>query len=199
MAEKNIPAWVKPALEFGPLVLFFIGYLRLKGQNFEIAGGSYDGFIIVTALFIPLILLSTGLMWWLTGVISKMQVMTAVLVTVFGGLTVWLNDERFIKMKPTIIYLIFGGGLAVGLLQGKSYLEYMMGELMPLQPEGWAKLTQRMMLFFFGLAILNEAIWRGFSTETWVYFKTFGLTAALFIFLMSQYALIEKYGIDKDA
>ena len=123
-----------------------------------------------------------------------MQIATLILVTVFGGLTVYFNDERFFKMKPTIIYLLFGGALGVGLLRGKSYLEYMMGELMPLKPEGWMILTKRMMMFFFILAILNELIWRSQSTDVWVSFKTFGLPVAIFAFFMTQGGLLTKFG-----
>lgn len=196
MSEKQISPILKQGLELGPIILFFVAYLFFKDDTFTIGGTEYDGFILVTALFVPLILASTGILWWLTGSLNKMQVMTAVLVTFFGGLTVWLNDDRFIKMKPTLIYLIFGGALGVGLLQGQSYLRYLMGEMIPMQPEGWMKLTKRMCAFFFGLAILNEVIWRGFSTETWVYFKTFGLTAAVFAFFITQAGLFQTYAVE---
>ncbi|MEC9311638.1 MAG: septation protein IspZ, partial [Pseudomonadota bacterium] len=123
MSEKRkVNPWVKTGLELGPIVLFFAAYLKLKDRIFTIGGTEYEGFILVTAAFIPLILLSTAVLWKLTGHLSRMQVMTAVLVTVFGGLSVWLNDDRFFKMKPTLIYLIFGGLLGVGLLRGESWL-----------------------------------------------------------------------------
>jgi intracellular septation protein len=118
-------------------------------------------------------------------------------VTAFGGMTVWLNDDRFIKMKPTLIYLIFGGLLSIGLLRGQSYLRVVMQEALPMQDAGWMILTRRVTAFFFGLAVLNEVIWRGFSTEIWVYFKTFGLTAALFAFFMMQGRLLAKYALQK--
>ncbi len=199
MAEKSeINPFLKSALEFGPIVLFFVAYLRLKDRVFTIGGTEYEGFIIVTAAFIPLLIASTGILWWLTGKLSRMQVATVVLVVLFGGLSVWLNDERFFKMKPTMIYLLFGGLLAFGLLRGQSYLKYVMEEMMPLEDAGWMILTRRLMLFFFGLALANEVIWRGFTTETWVYFKTFGLTAAMFAFFMFQARLFQTYGADKD-
>ena len=97
-----------------------------RGTSYKLGGSEYDGFILVTALFVPLLLVSTAILWKLTGKISPMQIMTAVLVTVFGGLTVWLNDDRFIKMKPTLIYLIFAGILGFGLLRGQSYLRLVM-------------------------------------------------------------------------
>ncbi len=195
MSARKINPMLKLALELGPVVLFFIGFSRLKDETFHIFGHQSSGFIVMTAAFIPLLLLSTGLLWWLTGKLSKMQIATLVLVIVFGGLSVWLNDERFFKMKPTMIYLLFGVILGIGLLRGQSYLKLVMEEALPMQPEGWMILTRRVTGFFFALALANEAIWRNFSTETWVTFKTFGLTAALFLFFMTQARLFEKYGL----
>ena len=197
MAEDKLPKWVKPLLELGPIVAFFVAYMRLKESIFTIGGSDYQGFIVVTGLFIPLLLFTTAILWRLTGKISPMQIMTVVLVTIFGGLTVWLNDPSFIKMKPTIIYLLFGGILGIGLLRGQSYLRVIMQDLIPLENTGWMILTRRFTAFFFGLALANEAVWRSFSTDTWVYFKTFGLTAALFAFFMMQSALRSKYAIGK--
>ena len=199
MAERrDVNPFLKTALEMGPVLVFFVSYLWLKDRVFEIGGTEYDGFIVVTAAFIPLLILSTGALWALTGKLSRMQVATLVLVVVFGGLSVWLNDDRFFKMKPTMIYLIFGGLLGVGLLRGRSYLRYVMEEMMPLDDAGWMLLTRRLMLFFFGLALANEVIWRMFSTETWVYFKTFGLTAAIFVFFMTQGGLFARHGTGQD-
>lgn len=197
MEPRKIHPVLKMVLELGPIVLFFIGYLRLKDQTFAFNGTTYDGFIVVTAAFIPLLIVTTGILWALTGKLSKMQIATVVLVVVFGGLSVWLNDERFFKMKPTLIYLLFGGILGVGLLRGQSYLRLVLDEALPLQPEGWMILTRRITAFFFGLAAANEIVWRFFSTETWVSFKTFGLTLALFAFFMAQGKLLQKYGIEK--
>ncbi|QFT60424.1 Intracellular septation protein [Sulfitobacter sp. THAF37] len=196
--HREVNPFLKSALEYGPILLFFIAYLRLKDRSFTIAGTEYDGFIVVTAAFIPLLVAATGAMWALTGKLNRMQVATVILVVVFGGLSVWLNDDRFFKMKPTMIYLLFGGILAVGLLRGQSYLKYVMEEMMPLQDGGWMLLTRRLMLFFFGLAVANELIWRSFATETWVYFKTFGLPVAMFGFFMLQGKLFQQYGVDKD-
>ncbi|MBD3678419.1 MAG: septation protein IspZ [Rhodobacteraceae bacterium] len=198
MSERQVNPVLKSALELGPILLFFVAYIKLRDEIFMISGTEYSGFIVVTALFIPLIAISTFLLWWLTGKLAKMQIVTLVLVVVFGGLTVWLNDERFFKMKPTIIYLLFGGMLGMGLMRGQSYLEYVMEGMMPLKPEGWMKLTRRLTAFFFGLAVLNEVIWRTMSTDAWVNFKTFGLTAALFLFFMAQAGLLQEYGIEDE-
>jgi intracellular septation protein len=197
MSDDKLPKWVKPLLEFGPVIAFFVAYMRMKETVYTIAGSDYQGFIVVTALFVPLLLICTAVLWKLTGKISPMQIMTVVLVTVFGGLTVWLNDDRFIKMKPTLIYLIFGGILGVGLLRGQSYLRVVMQEALPMQDAGWMILTRRATGFFFSLAVLNEVIWRSFSTDIWVYFKTFGLTVALFAFFMMQGTLLAKYAVHK--
>jgi len=199
MAEKKINPILKLVLELGPVVAFFIAYGRLKDQVFTIAGTDYSGFIVVTAAFIPVLILSTGVMWSLTGKLSKMQVATVVLVVVFGGLSVWLRDERFFKMKPTMIYLLFAAILGFGLLRGKSYLKVVMEEALPMQTEGWMILTRRVTAFFLVLAVANEVVWRTMSTDVWVNFKTFGLTAALFVFFMAQGKLMEKFGVKDEA
>ncbi len=198
MAEKKINPMAKLALELGPIILFFVLYLRLRDRTFDIGGTEYSGFILVTAIFIPLIAVSTFILYRLTGKLAKMQIATLILVVIFGGLTVYFNDERFFKMKPTMIYLLFGCTLGIGLLRGKSYLQFMMGEVMPLRDEGWIKLTRRITFFFFALAILNEIVWRSMSTDAWVSFKTFGLTAAIFAFFMFQGGLLSKYGVESD-
>lgn len=193
---RKVNPIVKLVLELGPVVAFFIAFGRVKDQTFTVAGTEYSGFIAVTAGFIALIILTSGILWALTGKLSKMQMMTLVLVVVMGGLSVWLNDPQFIKMKPTLLYIFFGGVLAVGLYQGKSYLKVVMEEAMPLEHEGWMILTRRLAAFFIALAVANELVWRLMSTEVWVNFKTFGLTLAVFGFFMAQGKLFEKYGIE---
>jgi intracellular septation protein len=196
--EKKISGKLKMALEFGPVALFFVAYLKLKDEVFTIGGTEYDGFILVTAGFVPLIIASSLILWKLTGKLSKMQIVTLVLVVVFGGLSVWFNDDRFFKMKPTLIYLLFGGVLGIGLLRGQSYLKFAMEEVLPMEAEGWMILTRRICGFFLVLALLNELVWRTQSTETWVYFKTFGLSAAVFLFFMTQGAIFQKYAIEEE-
>ncbi|XDA99383.1 inner membrane-spanning protein YciB [Sulfitobacter sp. LCG007] len=197
-APRKINPWLKAALEFGPILVFFVAYLRVKERTFILGGTEYDGFILVTAAFVPLLVASTLVLWRLTGHLSRMQVATMVLVVVFGGLSVWLNDDRFFKMKPTIIYLLFGGILAFGLLRGKSYLKYVMEEAIPLRDQGWMILTKRLMGCFFALAVLNELVWRTMSTDAWVYFKTFGLTIAVFAFFITQGKLLQTYAVEQD-
>tara|TARA_Y100000739_G_scaffold157139_1_gene135766 strand:+ start:31 stop:630 length:600 start_codon:yes stop_codon:yes gene_type:complete len=196
MTKRNINPLLKMVLELGPIILFFVLYLRIKDDVFPIGGVEYQGFIVATGVFIPVLLLTIAIMWVLTRKIARMQVVTAILVVLFGGLTIWFNDDRFFKMKPTIVYLIFGGLLGFGLLRRKSYLEYVMEDMLPLEPEGWMILTKRVSIFFLLLAITNEIVWRNMSTNSWVNFKTFGLTGALFLFFISQSNLIRKYTKD---
>lgn len=191
---RPISPGLKLALELGPIAAFFAGYVALKDRVFSLGGTEYDGFIVVTAAFIPVMLLTTGILWRLTGRLSRMQVATVALVVVFGGLSVWLNDERFFKMKPTVIYLLFAALLGAGLWRGQSWLRLVMEEALPLSPEGWMILTRRLALFFAGLALANEAVWRLMSTEAWVNFKTFGLTFAMFAFFMAQGQLLKRHG-----
>lgn len=196
--EKPLPGWVKPVLELGPVLLFFAGYVYLKDETFTVGGTEYAGFIVVTALFIPLILASTAALWALTGKLSQMQIVTAVLVTVFGGLSVWLNDERFFKMKPTLIYALFAAVLFFGVWRGRSYLAMVLSEAMPLTHEGWMILTRRMAWFFVALALTNEVVWRLLSTDTWVNFKTFGLPVAMFAFFIAQAGLLKAHSTEED-
>ncbi|MBU2868551.1 inner membrane-spanning protein YciB [Pacificibacter marinus] len=198
MTEKNVKPWVKTALEMGPVLAFFVGFIVLKDREFVVAGETYTGFIAMTALFVPLLMLSTFVLWRLTGKLSAMQIMTLVLVTVFGGLTIFLNDERFFKMKPTMIYALFAGILGFGLLRGQSYLRVVMGEMMPMDHAGWMKLTLRIALLFLALAVANELVWRNLSTETWVKFKTFGLPIVMFGFFMTQSGLLARHTIAPD-
>jgi len=196
MAGKKVNPWLKVALELGPVLVFFIAFGRFKDQTVVLGGTEYGGFIIATAIFVPLIALTTAVLWRLTGKLAPMQIATLVLVLVFGGLSVWFNDERFFKMKPTMIYLLFAGVLGFGLLKGKSYLAMVMDEAMPLEHEGWMILTRRLALFFAALAVLNEVVWRTMSDQAWVNFKTFGLTAAVFLFFMTQTGVFKRYEVE---
>ncbi len=192
-ADKKINPIVKAVLELGPVLLFFVMFGRMKDQTYIFGGTEYSGFIVTTAAFIALICLTTGILWALTGHLSRMQILTLVLVVVMGGLSVWLNDERFIKMKPTLLYLIFAAVLGFGLLRGQSYLSAVLDAALPLREEGWMILTKRLALFFVGLAVANELVWRLMSDAAWVNFKTFGLTFAMFAFFLSQSKLLEAY------
>ena len=199
MSEKAVAPWLKSTLELGPVLGFFAAYVWLKDEVYTVGGVDYDGFIAVTALFIPVILASMAVLWWLTGKLSPMQVLTAVLVIVFGGLTVWLNDERFLKVKPTIINLILAGVLFAGLLRGRSLLSMVLSEAIPMDEAGWMILTRRMAWFFVASAAANEAVWRTQSTEFWVTFETFVLPGAMFVFFISQAGLMKRHALEDDA
>lgn len=193
--KAKVNPMLKMALELGPVLLFFLVFGRLKEKTFNILGTDYSGFIVTTALFVGLIIVTSAILWRLEGKLSKMQLVTLVIVIVMGGLSIWLNDERFIKMKPTLIYAFFAGALLIGLLRGQSYLELVMQDAFPMTSEGWMVLTRRFVAFFILLALANEGVWRSFSTETWVTFKTFALTAAPMIFIAAQFRLFEKFGL----
>ena len=196
MSERTVSPWVKTTLELGPVLGFFLAYVWLKDETYTVGGTEYGGFIAVTAVFIPVILLCMAVLWKLTGKLSPMQVLTAVLVVVFGGLTVWLNDERFLKVKPTIVNLLLGGILFAGLLRGKSLLSIVLSEAMPMDPEGWLILTRRMAWFFVASAAANELVWRTQTTEFWVTFETFFLPGSMFVFFISQAGLIQRHTIE---
>jgi len=193
---RQVNPWLKLGLEFGPLIAFFVAFTRLKDETVTVAGTEYGGFVVATALFIPLLAATTLALWRLTGKIAAMQIVTLVLVVVFGGLTVWLNDDRFFKMKPTLIYLLFAAVLGVGLMRGQSWLMLVMDQAMAMQREGWMILTRRLTGFFVLLAIANEVVWRTMSDQAWVNFKTFGLTIAVFAFFIAQGGLLKRYGIE---
>jgi intracellular septation protein len=198
MTEKTYDPKLKAVLEYGPLLAFLVGYWLVKDRVFTFGGVEYSGFIAITAVFVLVFAGSILALWKLTGKLSAMQVFSLVVILFMGGLTVWFNDAHFIKMKPTIIYVAFAVGLGVGLLQGKSYLRLLMGEVLPMQPEGWMILTRRMAGFFVVLAVANEVVWRNFSDGTWVTFKVVGLTVAMFAFLFTQGRLFERYGIEPE-
>ena len=193
---RAINPWLKQALELGPPILFFLIYLRMQDQTYEIAGTAYSGFIVAAAVFVPILLAATGLLWWLTGKISRMQVFTLVMVVFFGGLTVWFNDEAFFKMKTSLVYGFFCLLLVIGLLRGQSWLEFVMGEFLPMRREGWMILTRRLALAFAAMAALNELVWRTMSDRTWVIFETFGLPIALMVFLWVQIMALQPHMIE---
>lgn len=198
MAEKQINPVLKQVLELGPTLAFFLLYLRIKDDTFTVAGTDYSGFIVATVIFIPILLAAMGVLWWLTGKLSRIQVFTAFMVIFFGALTAWFNDERFFKMKTSIVYGVFAVLLGIGLLRGRSYLQWIMGELLPMEPEGWMILTRRLCLMFLFLAVANEIIWRTQSEETWVAIETFGFPIALFLFLWAQIVGLQRFLIEPE-
>lgn len=173
--------WVKLAIEMGPLILFFV------------VNGMY-GIFTATGAFMVAIVASMVASRHLQGHIPPMLWFTGAVVMVFGGLTLYLADETFIKLKPTIIYSVFAGILFFGLARGHSYLRVVMeAAFPPLLDEGWLKLARNWALFFTAAAILNEIVWRNFSTDFWVSFKLFGFLPLTFLFAMLQMPVIMKH------
>ena len=181
--RKQLNPIIKLVLDIGPLVLFF-------------AANSKFGIFTATATFMIAALIALVVGYVMTRRIELMTVITAIIVVIFGSLTLVLHDATFIKVKPTIIYLLFGGTLLVGLMLGKSLLGLLFDQMFKLTEEGWRKLTWRWTLFFFVLAILNEIVWRNFSTDFWVSFKLFGVVPLTFLFGAAQMPLIKKYSLE---
>jgi intracellular septation protein len=180
--EESAPSLVaKLAVELGPLLIFF-------GTN--AAAGIYAG----TAAFMAATLLSLAYAKFRYGKIPVMPLVSAVIVFVFGGLTLYLHDDTFIKLKPTIVYSIFAALLVAGLAMKKPLLELLFGPVFKLNEEGWRKLTIRWAAFFVAMAVLNEFVWRNFSTDVWVSFKAFGFLPLTFLFAVLQVPLMQRYG-----
>jgi intracellular septation protein len=139
-----------------------------------------------------------GILWALTGKLSRIQMFTAFMVIVFGGLTAYFNNSTFFKMKTTIVYGLFAALLGIGLWRGQSWLELFMGEMVPMEQEGWMILTKRLAMMFAVLAVANEIIWRTMSKQTWVTIETFAFPVAMFVFLWSQFMILQKYLIEPD-
>ncbi|NOD33834.1 MULTISPECIES: inner membrane-spanning protein YciB [unclassified Ruegeria] len=196
--KKDINPFLKQVLELGPPLAFFFIYLRLRDDSFLIGGVEYSGFIVAAIIFVPLMLGAMAILWYLTGKLSRMQIFTAFMVLFFGGLTAWFNDERFFKMKTTLVYGLFALILGVGLLQKKSYLAYVLEELLPMKQEGWMILTRRLCGCFAVLAAANELVWRTMSTDMWVKIETFGFPIALMAFLMLQFSMLQHYMEDPE-
>ncbi|HTT49416.1 MAG TPA: septation protein A [Pseudolabrys sp.] len=182
--KKQLNPILKLVLDIGPLVLFF-------------AANSKFGIFAATGAFMAAALLALAVAYVMTRRIEVMTLVTAVIVVVFGSLTLVLHDATFIKLKPTIIYLLFGGTLLGGLLLGKPLLGLLFDQMFHLTEEGWRKLTWRWALFFFALAMLNEIVWRNFSTDFWVSFKVFGAVPLTFLFGALQMPLINKYAVER--
>jgi intracellular septation protein len=196
--KKEINPLLKLALELGPLLVFFFANARGTWlvEKFPALTSFGGPIFIATALFMVATAIALSVSWLLTRTLPMMPLVSGVVVFVFGGLTLWLQDDVFIKMKPTIINTLFGGVLLGGLWFGKSLLGYVFDSAFSLDAEGWRKLTLRWGLFFLFLAVVNEIVWRGFSTDFWVAFKVWGIMPITLLFTFSQMPLIMRHSLD---
>jgi len=174
--------WPKLVIELGPLLVFFAA---------NAVAGIYAG----TAAFMVATLISLAAARIRYRKVPIMPLVSGVIVLVFGGLTLFLRDETFIKLKPTIVYSMFALLLAAGLMLKKPLLELLFGPVFALTEEGWRKLTWRWIAFFVVMAIVNELVWRNFSTDTWVSFKAFGFLPLTLLFTLAQVPLLQRYGV----
>lgn len=195
--RKEMSPLLKLVLELGPLGVFFL--FNARGEQIAAAVPVLQAvgkpIFLATAAFMVAITVSLVVSLWLTRRLPIMPLVSGVVVLVFGALTLWLHDELFIKLKPTIVNCLFGSILLGGLLFGKSLLGYVFDSAFKLTDEGWRKLTFRWGVFFFVLAIINEIVWRSFSTDFWVSFKVFGIMPITLLFTLTQLPLIQKYAI----
>jgi len=173
------------ALDLGPLMVFFIGF-------------KYLGIFGATAAFMAAVLIALAAGWLLEKKLSPMPLVTAVLVIVFGGLTLYLKNDIFIKMKPTVLYAFFGLTLIGGLSFNRLFIKYVFAQAFELDETGWRQLTWRWGLFFLALAVINEMVWRNASTAAWVAFKVWGIIPLIFLFALSQTPFVMKHHIEPE-
>ena len=167
-------------LDLGPLVIFFGAF-------------QFFGIFVATAVFIPAILIALAAGWYIERKLAPMAIVTALIVVVFGGLTLYFKNDTFLKMKPTVIYLMFASALIGGLLFNRLFIKYALSFEFELPEATWRSLTWRWGLFFVGLAALNEIVWRNFSTANWVIFKVWIILPLIFLFGAAQAPLLLKH------
>ena len=172
-------------LDLGPLIVFFAGF-------------KYLGIFGATAAFMAAVLLSLCVGFVLEKRLSPMPLFTAILVVIFGGLTLYLKNDMFIKMKPTVLYAFFGATLIGGLWFKRLFIKYVFAQAFELDETGWRQLTWRWGSFFLLLAVLNEAVWRNASTATWVSFKVWGIIPLIFLFALAQTPFVMKHHIEPE-
>ena len=177
--QRTSPKWLKPVVEYGPIFVFFVAYY------------TYD-LLTATAAIMGATAIALILSYGFERKIPMMPLLTAVVIGVFGGLTLWLKDDIFIKMKPTIIQSLFGFILLGGLAFGKLFLRSVMGQIWNMTDRAWRTLTVRFSCYFFAMAMINELVWRTQSTDFWVNFKVFGLMGLTFVFIISQMGFIQR-------
>jgi intracellular septation protein len=185
--SKTSPQWLKPTTEYGPLAAFFIAYLL-----------SDLDFMAATAVLIGATVLALALSLAVVRRVPMLPLVTAVIVGVFGGLTLWFEDPTFFKMKPTIVQGLFSVVLFGGLAFGRPLLSVLLGAAWPMDQEGWRRLTFRFAVFFAAMAALNEAVWRTQTEQVWVFFKVFGIMALTVLFTVAQAPLMKRHHLPED-
>lgn len=197
--KEEVSPLLKLMLELGPLVVFFFANARgaWLASHFPTLAELGGPIFIATGLFMAATAIALATSWLLTRSLPIMPLISGVVVFVFGALTLYLQDDVFIKMKPTIVNTLFGAILLGGLLFGKSLLGYVFDSAFKLDAEGWRKLTLRWGLFFLFLAVVNEVVWRSFSTDTWVAFKVWGIMPITLLFTFSQMPLIMRHSLEE--
>lgn len=196
--RKPIGQFTKLALEMGPLLVFFLSnaYGEKLVDIFPALGALGGKIFIGTAAFMVAMVISLTITWILERRIAMMPLITGIMVMVFGGLTLYLQDETFIKMKPTIVNILFGTTLMIGLFVLKRPLMKLLFEsAFKLDDTGWTKLSFRWGLYFFFLAITNEIVWRNFSTDFWVNFKVWGTMPITMVFMLFQIKLLSRHAL----
>ena len=185
---KSTPG-LRLALDYGPLLVFF-------AVNFLTPGPAIARIIAATGAFMVSMVVALGVSWWKTRHIPPMLLISGALVIVFGGLTIWFQDERFIKMKPTLVYAIFAATLGFGRATGRPLLQMLLESAYPgLTAAGWRKLTRNWALFFIFMAVLNEGVWRSTSTDFWVGFKLWGAIPLTMIFAIATVPMLMRHGL----
>ena len=180
------PPWLRPVSDYGPIAVFFIAYLL-------------SDLLWATGALMAATAVALGLSLAIARRVPLMPLITAGVVGVFGGLTLALNDDTFIKLKPTIVQTLIGAVLLGGLLFDKALLKPVMGSAWPMDDAGWRKLTRNFGLFFLVMAIANEIVWRTQSTDFWVTFKVFGIMALTFAFSMTQIPILNRHRVEEEA
>ena len=195
--RKHINPLLKLLLELGPLVVFFFANSRGAwiAERVPLLSDIGGPIFVGTACFMIATAISLSVSWALTRTLPIMPLLSGVIVLVFGALTLWLQDETFIKVKPTIINTMFGVILLGGLVFKKSFLGYVFDSAFQLDAEGWRILTMRWGLYFLLMAVVNEFIWRNFSTDFWIAFKVWGNLPLSIVFTILQLPLMQRHAL----
>ncbi len=183
---RTAPPWLKPTVDYGPLLVFLAFYFATD-------------LLVATAALIAVTALALVLALWIERRVPWMPLVTAAVVGVFGGLTLWSGDETFIKIKPTIAQLLFAAVLLGSLVLGRPVLKPLLGAAWPMDDRGWRRLSLRFAIFFLVMAVLNEAVWRTQSTDFWVLFKVFGLFGLTMLFSLAQVPLMSRHRLPEAA